>query len=300
MTEPPKDATTAPDTFDAPDTADAPDGIHGPASPGGSAASPILEARQLSRRFGPVVALDGVDLEVHQRAVTCILGDNGAGKSTLIRILSGVHRPTSGTLMLDGRAVEIASPREARRLGMATVHQSLGIIPLMSIWRNFVLGAEPTRGWGPLRRLDRKRARAEAVRELDRMGIRVRDPDEPMGVLSGGERQSLAIARALHQGARVLILDEPTAALGVRQSALVLDRVLLARERGSAVVLITHNPEHALQVGDRFVVLARGRVAARRERGETDQAELSALMRGSPVEPPLGAPPGVHSSLSPG
>ncbi len=255
-----------------------------PEVPGDEGEPPILEARALSRRFGRVVALDGVDLAVHKGAVTCVLGDNGAGKSTLIRILSGVHRPTGGTLLLDGHPVEIPSPREARRLGVATVHQNLGIVPLMSIWRNFVLGAEPTRGWGPLRRLDRERARDEATTELARMGITVRDPDEPVGVLSGGERQSLAIARALHQGARVLILDEPTAALGVRQSALVLDRVLRARERGTAVILITHNPEHALEVGDRFVVLTRGRVAARRERGATDRAELSALMRGQPPQ----------------
>ncbi|TVR65059.1 MAG: sugar ABC transporter ATP-binding protein [Gemmatimonadales bacterium] len=254
----------------------------GPEGAAGAGAHLVLEARQLSRRFGPVVALDGVDLEVYEGAVTCVLGDNGAGKSTLIRILSGVHRPSSGTLLLDGRSVEIPSPRAARRLGIATVHQNLGIVPLMSIWRNFVLGAEPARGWGPLRRLDRTRARDEATTELARMGITVRDPDEPVGVLSGGERQSLAIARALHQGARVLILDEPTAALGVRQSALVLDRVIRARDRGTAVILITHNPEHALQVGDRFVVLARGRVTARRERGNTDREELSELMRGSP------------------
>lgn len=255
-----------------------------PAGPGDGGEPPILEARAVSRRFGRVVALDSVDLEVHKGTVTCVLGDNGAGKSTLIRILSGVHRPTGGTLLLDGHPVEIPSPREARRLGVATVHQNLGIVPLMSIWRNFVLGAEPTRGWGPLRRLDLERARDEATTELARMGITVRDPDEPVGVLSGGERQSLAIARALHQGARVLILDEPTAALGVRQSALVLDRVIRARERGTAVILITHNPEHALQVGDRFVVLTRGRVAARRERGATDRAELSSLMRGTPAE----------------
>lgn len=275
--------------------------------PGDEGEPPILEARALSRRFGRVVALDGVDLEVHKGAVTCVLGDNGAGKSTLIRILSGVHRPTGGTLLLDGRPVEIPSPREARRLGVATVHQNLGIVPLMSIWRNFVLGAEPTRGWGPLRRLDQARARDEATTELARMGITVRDPDEPVGVLSGGERQSLAIARALHQGARVMILDEPTAALGVRQSALVLDRVIRARERGTAVILITHNPEHALQVGDRFVVLTRGRVAARRERGATDRAELSALMRGTPAgkqaarfSPSQSQPSGSSSTPDPG
>jgi simple sugar transport system ATP-binding protein len=239
-----------------------------------------LAGESLSRRFGSVVALDGVSLRVEEGAVTCVLGDNGAGKSTLIRILSGVHEPTRGRLLMDGDTVRFRSPREARDAGIATVHQNLGVIPLMSVWRNFVLGAEPTRGKGPLRRLDVGAAKETARNELARMGIHLRDPDQPVGVLSGGERQSLAIARALHQGARVLILDEPTAALGVRQAGLVLDHVARARERGAAVILITHNPAHALQVGDRFVVLARGRLMAERAREETDERELRELMSG--------------------
>jgi simple sugar transport system ATP-binding protein len=243
-------------------------------------AAPVLAGESLSRRFGSVVALDGVSLRVEEGAVTCVLGDNGAGKSTLIRILSGVHEPTEGQLLMDGDEVRFRSPREARDAGIATVHQNLGVIPLMSVWRNFVLGAEPTRGRGPLRRLDVGAAKETARDELARMGIRLRDPDQPVGVLSGGERQSLAIARALHQGARVLILDEPTAALGVRQAGLVLAHVARARERGAAVILITHNPTHALQVGDRFVVLTRGRLAAERTRGQTDEAELRELMSG--------------------
>lgn len=243
-------------------------------------AAPVLAGDSLSRRFGSVVALDGVSLRVEEGAVTCVLGDNGAGKSTLIRILSGVHEPTGGRLLMDGDEVRFRSPREARDAGIATVHQNLGVIPLMSVWRNFVLGAEPTRGRGPFRRLDVGAAKETARAELARMGIRLRDPDQPVGVLSGGERQSLAIARALHQGARVLILDEPTAALGVRQAGLVLDHVSRARERGAAVILITHNPAHALEVGDRFVVLTRGRLAAERTRDETDEVELRELMSG--------------------
>jgi len=253
------------------------------AATSGPPAPPLLVGEALSRRFGNVIALDEVSFQVHASAVTCILGDNGAGKSTLIRILSGVHPPTGGRLLLHGREVRFASPREARAAGIATVHQNLGVIPLMSIWRNFVLGAEPTRGWGPCRRLDPAGARRTALEELARMGITLGDPDQPVGVLSGGERQGLAIARALHQGARVLILDEPTAALGVRQSELVLERVVAARERGAAVILITHNPAHALRVGDRFLVLTRGRLRAVRERGGTDEAELAALMSGSVV-----------------
>jgi len=263
-----------------PDDNRAPRPVPSGARPESSAARPLLAAETLSRRFGGVVALEDVSLEVRTGAVTCVLGDNGAGKSTLIRILSGVYPPTGGRILLEGTEVRFRSPREARVAGIATVHQNLGVIPLMSVWRNFVLGAEPTLGWGPTRRLDRGSARRMAAEEMARMGIHLRDVDQPVGVLSGGERQSLAIARALHQGARVLILDEPTAALGVRQSELVLEHVAQARDRGAAVILITHNPAHALRAGDRFVVLTRGRVAAARERGETDETELKELMGG--------------------
>ncbi len=263
-----------------PDDSRAPGPVPSGARPESSAARPLLAAESLSRRFGGVVALEDVSLEVRTGAVTCVLGDNGAGKSTLIRILSGVYPPSGGRILLEGGEVRFRSPREARAYGIATVHQNLGVIPLMSVWRNFVLGAEPTRGWGPTRRLDRKAARRTAADELARMGIHLRDMEQPVGVLSGGERQSLAIARALHQGARVLILDEPTAALGVRQSELVLEHVGRARDRGAAVILITHNPAHALRAGDRFVVLTRGRVAALRERGRTDEGELKELMGG--------------------
>ncbi len=251
-----------------------------PAPPVPAPSTPVLAGEGLSRRFGRVTALEEVSLEVHSGTVTCVLGDNGAGKSTLIRILSGVHPPSSGRLLMEGAEIHLGSPREARARGIATVHQDLGVIPLMSVWRNFVLGAEPTRGRGPFRRLDVVESRRVAREEMARMGIRIRDPEQPVGVLSGGERQSLAIARALHQGARVLILDEPTAALGVRQSERVLEQVGLARDRGAAVILITHNPAHALRVGDRFLVLARGRVAAHRERGHTDEVELAGLMAG--------------------
>jgi simple sugar transport system ATP-binding protein len=253
-----------------------------------SGPSPLLSGEALSRRFGSVVALEDVSIEVEAGAVTCVLGDNGAGKSTMIRILSGVHPPTSGRLLMHGKEVRLESPRHARALGIATVHQNLGVIPLMSVWRNFVLGAEPVKGWGPFRRLDRRTARRTALAELARMGIHLQDPEQPVGVLSGGERQSLAIARALHQGARILILDEPTAALGVRQARLVLEHVARVRDEGVAVILITHNPSHALRVGDRFLVLTRGRLVAQRSREETNEAELSALMSGLEAPGPRG------------
>jgi simple sugar transport system ATP-binding protein len=235
---------------------------------------------RVSKVFGNTVALEEVSLEVAAASVTCLLGDNGAGKSTLIRILSGVHRPTSGSYLVDGVPVSFASPRDALDRGIATVHQDLALIPLLSIWRNFFLGSEPTCGFGPFRRIDVARCREIAHDALVDMGIRVRDPDQPVGTLSGGERQAIAIARAIHFGARVLILDEPTAALGVNQAGVVLRYIAHARERGVGVVFITHNPHHAYAVGDHFVVLKRGRVDGDFARAEIEVEELVHRMAG--------------------
>jgi simple sugar transport system ATP-binding protein len=241
---------------------------------------PLLEVRHASKFFGGVIALSDISLQVLAGTVTCVLGDNGAGKSTLIRILAGVHAPDQGEYLVDGRSVRFRSPREARALGISTVFQDLATVPMMSIWRNFFLGREPTVGIGPLRRLDVRMARRVMREELARLGIDVRDPDQPVGTLSGGERQAVAIARAVYFGARVLILDEPTSALGVRQSGIVLRYVVQARERGLGVVLVTHNPNHAHPVGDRFVLLRRGRMAGTFAKSETSVAELSRMMAG--------------------
>ena len=239
-----------------------------------------LELRDVWLRFGHVEALRGVSFRAQSGVVTCLLGDNGAGKSSLIRILSGVYPPSSGELLVDDAPVRLGSPRRALDYGIATVHQDLGLIPLMSVWRNFVLGAEPVRGRGPLRRIDVKAARATASEALARLGIQLRDPDQPVGSMSGGERQSLALARAIHRGARMLILDEPTAALGVKQAEIVLSNIVRAKERGVGVILVTHNPQHAYQVGERFVVLQQGQVLAALARPETSAAALAALMSG--------------------
>jgi simple sugar transport system ATP-binding protein len=243
-------------------------------------AAPLLRVERVSKRFGNITALEDVSMVVEAGKVTCLLGDNGAGKSTLVGILSGVHRPTTGRLLLDGREVVFGSPREALAAGIATVHQDLALIPLMSIWRNFFLGREPMRGFGPFRRIDVKRCR-EIVREsLAALGIHVRDLDQPVGTLSGGERQAVAISRALYFGARVLILDEPTAALGVKQAGVVLRHIASARDRGVGVVFITHNPHHACAVGDRFVVLKRGRVDAEYGREDVRVEELVRWLSG--------------------
>ena len=244
------------------------------------AAVALLEADGVGKYFGNVRALADVSLSVRAGQVTCVLGDNGAGKSTLIKILSGVFGPDEGEVRIDGSAVRFHSPRDARAAGVATVFQDLAMVPLMAIWRNFYLGSEPTRGWGPWRRFDARAARAGTRDALSAMGIDIRDPDQPVGTLSGGERQSVAIARAVHFGAKVLILDEPTSALGVKQAGVVLRRVVQAREKGLGVVFITHNPHHAYPVGDRFVVLNRGRLLGDFAKAEIGRDELVRLMSG--------------------
>ena len=242
--------------------------------------APLLELKGVGKDYGQVIALDGITTTVRAGEVTCVLGDNGAGKSTLIKILSGVHPADRGRVLLDGDPVTFGAPREALDAGIATVYQDLATIPLMAIWRNFFLGAEPTRGWGPLLRFDVSRARQTTRTALAAMGIDIRDPDQPVGTLSGGERQSVAIARAVHFGARVLILDEPTSALGVKQAGVVLRYVAQARDRGVGVVLITHNPHHAHPVGDRFLVLNRGRSLGNVAKSEVSREELTRLMAG--------------------
>jgi simple sugar transport system ATP-binding protein len=246
--------------------------------------SAVLRMERVSKHFGHLRALSDVSLDVEAGRVFCLLGDNGAGKSTLIRILSGVHQPSAGRCLVDGEPIVFESPRNALERGIATVHQDLALIPLLSVWRNFFLGSEAVRGRGPLRRIDVVYCRTTTLASLAELGIRLRDPDQPVGTLSGGERQCIAIARAIHFGARVLILDEPTAALGVKQAALVLRLIERARSRGLAVLLITHNPNHAYAVGDRFMVLRHGRVYRNWQRGEVTVEELARAMAGDPLE----------------
>lgn len=242
--------------------------------------TPLLEIRNISKYFGSVIALQDVSAFVRAGEVTCLLGDNGAGKSTLIKVLSGVHTPSEGHYYFDGDEQHFESPRDAREMGIATVYQDLAMIPLMAVWRNFFLGAEPTRGWGPFRRYDVEFAKRTALEELHKMGIEIRDPEQPVGTLSGGERQSVAIARAVYFGARVLILDEPTAALGVKQAGVVLRYIVQAKNRGIGVIFITHNPHHAYPVGDHFVILRRGQVYGDYAKAELPLEQLVQMMAG--------------------
>ncbi|MCT2585946.1 ATP-binding cassette domain-containing protein [Actinophytocola gossypii] len=242
--------------------------------------SALIEVDGIGKNYGNVVALHDVSTVVNAGEVTCVLGDNGAGKSTLIKILAGVHQHDSGRFLVEGEEVRLGSPRDALDLGIATVYQDLAVVPLMSVWRNFFLGSEPTVGFGPFQRLDRRTGRETARKALADLGIDLRDVEQPVGTLSGGERQCVAIARAVHFGAKVLILDEPTAALGVKQAGLVLRHVAQARDRGLGVVLITHNPHHAYPVGSRFLVLKRGASLRSAEKKDITLEELTRQMAG--------------------
>ncbi|MBL1100755.1 ATP-binding cassette domain-containing protein [Streptomyces coffeae] len=254
----------------------------GPQAGGGEqvTTSPLIELNGVSKSYGNVKALEGVSLEVRAGEITCVLGDNGAGKSTLIKIIAGLHQHDGGSFAIEGEETRLGSPREALDRGIATVYQDLAVVPLMPVWRNFFLGSELRKGYGPVRRLDVDRMRATTRSELLRMGIDLRDVDQPIGTLSGGERQCVAIARAVHFGARVLVLDEPTAALGVKQSGVVLKYVAAARDAGLGVVLITHNPHHAYLVGDRFVLLKRGAMAGSHTKDNIALDELTRQMAG--------------------
>lgn len=240
----------------------------------------LLELDNIGKFYGNILALQGVSTFVNAGEVTCVLGDNGAGKSTFIKILAGAHRQSEGSIRLNGEEIEFSSPREALDAGIATVYQDLALVPLMSVWRNFFLGAEPTKGFGPFRRIDAAKAKRIAKEEMAKMGIDIRDTEQPVGTLSGGERQSVAIARAGYFGAKVLILDEPTSALGVKQSGVVLKRIVEARNQGLAVIFITHNPRHAYPVGNRFLILNRGQSMGSFAKDEITIDELTQLMAG--------------------
>ncbi|MBC9712809.1 sugar ABC transporter ATP-binding protein [Streptomyces sp. TRM66268-LWL] len=263
--------TDASEAREAPEADKAPEAGRAPA---------LVELDDVSKYYGNIRALEGVSLEAHAGEVTCVLGDNGAGKSTLIKIIAGLHQHDAGTFRIEGESVRLSKPREALDRGIATVYQDLAVVPLMPVWRNFFLGSEPTKGVGPFKRMDVEFMRRTTREELLRMGIDLRDVDQPIGTLSGGERQCVAIARAVYFGAKVLVLDEPTAALGVKQSGVVLKYVAAARDAGLGVVLITHNPHHAYLVGDRFILLKRGTMAGSYVKSGIELDELTRQMAG--------------------
>lgn len=242
--------------------------------------NPIVEMRDIEKHFGPVIALNGVSFDIRPGECHCLLGDNGAGKSTFIKTMAGVHKPTKGEILFEGRQMSFDSPRDAMEAGIATVYQDLAMIPLMSVTRNFWMGREPVRRVGPFKFMDFRTANDVTMAEMRKMGINLRSPDQAVGTLSGGERQTVAIARAVYFGAKVLILDEPTSALGVRQTANVLSTIDKVRKTGIGIVFITHNVRHALAVGDRFTVLNRGKTLGTAQRGQITPEELQDLMAG--------------------
>lgn len=243
-------------------------------------ADPIIQMKNIEKHFGSVIALAGVSVDVMPGECHCLLGDNGAGKSTFIKTMSGVHKPTAGEIVFEGKPLDFANPRDAIAAGIATVHQHLAMIPLMSVSRNFFMGNEPIKKVGPIKLFDHELANRVTMEEMKTMGINLRGPDQAVGTLSGGERQTVAIARAVHFGAKVLILDEPTSALGVRQTANVLATIDKVRKQGIAVVFITHNVRHAMAVGDRFTVLNRGKTLGTALAGEITPEELQDMMAG--------------------
>lgn len=242
--------------------------------------APIIEMKNIEKHFGPVIALAGVSINIYPGECHCLLGDNGAGKSTFIKTMSGVHTPTKGEIIFEGKPMNFADPRDAMEAGIATVHQHLAMIPLMSVSRNFFMGNEPIKKIAGISFFDRDLADRVTMEAMRKMGINLRGPDQAVGTLSGGERQTVAISRAVHFGAKVLILDEPTSALGVRQTSNVLATIDKVRKQGVAVVFITHNVRHAMAVGDRFTVLNRGQTLGTAQRGEITPEELQDMMAG--------------------
>jgi len=218
----------------------------------------LVEMRGIKKSFGRVQALKGVDFHVKRQEIVGLLGDNGAGKSTLIKILVGYHQPDEGEIYFEGKKVFFRSPWDSRKVGIETVYQDLALVNLMPIWRNFFLGREIIRKIGPVKVLDVRKMKKIAREVLKDVGIFIRSPDETVAFLSGGERQAVAIARAIHFGAKLLILDEPTAALSVGETRKVLEHILEAKKQGISVIFITHNIYHVYEVADRLVLLEKG------------------------------------------
>ena len=237
-----------------------------------------MRVENVVKRFGPFTALDGVDLDIAPGEVHALLGDNGAGKSTLIKILSGVHQPTSGTIYVDDKEVNFRNPRDAAAAGIGTVYQDLAINQLMSVTRNFFMGRELTSTFGVLRMDEMDEIAHE---EMKKIGIDFSDPSQAVGTMSGGQRQTLAIARAIYFGAKVLILDEPTSALGQKQQMEVLKTIKRVRARGDiAIVFITHNEIHSKLIADRYTFLALGKVIGAGTKKELAGEDIRRLMAG--------------------
>jgi simple sugar transport system ATP-binding protein len=249
-------------------------------SNGGNKA-PLVRMEKITMNFGSVAALDEVDFDVLPAEVMALLGDNGAGKSTLIKILTGVHQLSSGTIYFEGNPVQINSPQDARALGIETVYQDLALVNAMSIGRNFYLGREPVRKIGPFPWLDMRKIAVQTRESLADVGIKIRSANDKVGKLSGGERQSIAIGRAVHFGVKLLILDEPTSALSVGEARKVLEYTRNAKAQGMGVIFITHNVHHVMEVADRYTIIRHGTRVGTYNRDEINYDDLSDLISGA-------------------
>lgn len=251
---------------------------------------PLLRLAGVSKRYGAVEALRPVDLDVHAGEVTAICGDNGAGKSTLIRVVSGAHEPSGGRMEFEGREARFRSPEEALRAGVATIYQDLALAPRLSVWQNVFVGAELTRRLLPgVWRLDKRAMREASRRYLARLRVELPDCDRAVERLSGGQRQAVAIARALRWQARLVVMDEPTASLGVAESRQVLDLIRELRRDGATVILVSHNMTEVVAVATRVVVLKGGRKVADRPAAGLDPERLAQLVTS-------GAAPGAPAA----
>src|SRR5262245_12553245 len=244
---------------------------------------PLVRMTNITRRFGTIIALEDVDFEVGYQEIVGLLGDNGAGKSTLIKVLTGVHPATSGQIHFDGQPVTMTSAQDAHDLGIETVYQDLALVPLMSIARNFYLGREPVERVGPLAVLDKDTMNDNTAEALAHIGIKIRNAGEPVGTLSGGERQSIAIGRAVHFGTKLLILDEPTSALSIGETRKVISYTTEAKRRGLSVIFITHNIHHVFEVADRFTIISHGHKVGDFRKDEVSQDEVAGMIMGEPV-----------------
>jgi ABC-type sugar transport system ATPase subunit len=250
--------------------------------PPAEARTPYLAARGISKRFGGVEALKAVDFEVYPGECVGLMGDNGAGKSTLIKILTGLYQADEGTVTVEGRTVEFTGPDDSRRAGVEVVFQDLALCDNLDAAANFFLGREETVGWGPFRFLRKRRMAAMTNQYVSSVGVTLPDPRAPVGAYSGGQRQALAFARAIRGAARLLVLDEPTAALGVRERTEVIAAInRLRRERGVSVILITHNIEELRALADRVVVLRRGQRVGHLDVATASSEDVVALITGA-------------------
>ena len=241
----------------------------------------LVQFNNISKFFGKVIALKDVTMKLRKGEIMCLLGDNGAGKSTLIKVLSGVHLMTSGEIKVDGETVNFSSPRQASDAGIGTVYQDLALNALTSVTRNFFLGREIKKGLGPFGLMQMDEMDRITIEEMSKIGINISNPNQPVGTMSGGQRQTLAIARAIYFGAKILILDEPTSALGQKQQMEVLKTIKKVQRLGNiAIILITHNEIHARLIADRYTFLSLGEVIGSGLSSELGGEDVKRLMSG--------------------